>query len=199
MPLLLSRTRPQRPALTLLEMLAATVLTALLFAVLTSLLRSFSDQQRVFDRSSARQPPVQLLAEQLRRDLINAQYIQYGPAGLRIVGTIAQDWTTRLPTGRRAEVSYHVAKVGDENWLLRREVHLDDASTQRSREEPVWFGAASIDLIAFDSKIVDDSQGPPQAPIAGMQPVPNQIVVIVRRPDGGQLLNLRILHHWEDI
>ena len=192
------KTGEKRPALTLLEMLAATVIASMLFVALTSLLRTTANQERAVESKLERQPATQLLADLLRRDLTNAHYLQSSPSGVRLVGTIAQDWNTREPTGRLAEVSYRVAKIGAVPWLLRREVHLDVTSTQRAREELIWSGASAIEILADNQDFDDETLAPPPRYAVGMLPVPGLMAIVVRQTDGTPLLNMQVRHHWED-
>jgi hypothetical protein len=183
--------RWDRRAFTLLELTAASVLAALLLVALAGTLRCVARQKRLFDEVTARRPHTQLLADQLRRDVINARYVQYGPAGMRLVGPIAQDRTTRVPTGRLAEVTYRVS-AGDGTWLSRSESHLDQASGGTAREEPVWSGASRLEVVPLE-------QSATVGPVApGLAPVPPHLLVMVYGPLGQPIVRMFIRHHWEE-
>jgi len=184
--------------LTLLEMVAAMVLMTILFAALTSLLRGFADQERAIKRMSDAYPPTQQLEEMLRRDFTSARLIRSDRDGVVLVGTIGRDWVTRRATGRQAEVTYRIAMIDSEPWLLRREVHLDETSTQRQREEPVWKGAAAIEVATTRDTIVDDEDPPARSSVTGMQPMPLRLQLVVRRQDAHPLIDMSVVHHWED-
>lgn len=189
--------RLSRSAFTLLEMVAAMVLMTILFAALTSLLRSFADQGRSLDRFAENNPPTQQLADLLRRDLIHARLVRSDQRSLTLVGNLAQDWTTRLHTGQRAEITYRIDTIAGEPWLIRREVHLDAVSTQQSREEPLWRGANGIDLIAA-SEIGMGEGNETSANFPGMSAMPARLQLIMRRDNSKPLIQLNVVHHWED-
>lgn len=181
--------RRNRPAFTLLELTAASVLAALLLAGLLATLRCVARQKRMFDAAAARRPGTQLLAEQLRRDVIDARFMQSTAGGLRLVGLIAQDHTTRVPTGRLADVTYRVAPGGG---LVRRESHLDQASDNAAREEPVWSDVSRLEVVALESTPGLSRRS------GGLQPVPPHLLVAVYGPQGQPILRMPIRHHWED-
>lgn len=157
----------------------------ILFAALTSLLRCFADQKRALNRLAENNPPTQQLVDQLRRDLTNARSVRSEPRSLTLVGNLAQDWETRSPTGRRAEVTYLIKTIASESWLIRREVHLDGTSSQRRRDEPIWRGATRIELIA-NSEASSDST------------MPTRMRLVLHRENAKPLVELNVVHHWED-
>lgn len=198
-----NRQVPHSPrGFTLLEMVAAMVLAAILFAALVSLLRSFADQQRIMAGISDQRPPTQILSELIRRDLTGARYVRHDGNQLRLVGTIARDRNSKKPTGRQAEVVYRVAQVNGEAWLLRRETHLDEMASTRSHEEPLWQGVVGLDLNTINAGWVDNDQElPPRfaaAAALGLEPAPRQMQLVVRRDTGEQLLSVNVVNHWED-
>lgn len=181
-----------RRGFTLFEMVAAMVLMTILFAAMTSLLRSFAVQRKALERIAERNPPTQQLAELLRRDLTNARFARRETNGLTLVGNLSREWGSRTPTGRTAEVNYRTEVIAGEPWLIRREVHLDVPSTDRVREEPIWRGASGIELISLREISNNENGG------AGMLPMPARFKLVVARDDNSALIELNVLHHWED-
>lgn len=184
--------------LTLLEMVAAMVLMTMLFAAMTSLLRCFADQERAVHEMSDAYPATQQLEELLRRDLTNARFVRQDENGLVLMGTMGLDRVTRQATGRRAEVTYRIARIDNRPWLLRSEIQLDETSSRRKHQEPVWQGAAGIELIATRDTILDETEAPTPQSVPGMRPMPTRMQLIVRGPDGRPLVDMSVVHHWED-
>ena len=193
-----------RAGFTLLEVVAAIILMSMLFAALTSLLRCFGDQRRALDQIAANSPSTHTLADLIRRDLTNAHSFRQTPNGITLLGNLANDWKTHMQSGRRAEVTYEIETIASESWLVRRETHLDELSSDRSRETPVWRGATRIEFLSESSLVTDDSQlkvvfasidvG---AFVADATPLPAHIRVMVK--NGRQsLVDVAVLHHWED-
>lgn len=196
--------RPIRNGFTLLEMVAAMVLMTILFAAITSLLRSFAEQERTLDQLASASPPTQLLADLVRRDLTNARFVHNDSKSLKLVGNLGQDAATKMSTGRLAEVTYRIERIQNHPWLVRREVSLDVASGP-GRAEPIWRGATSIKFTATMEPEYEETsipainipRGLPSQP-TGMTPMPARVRFMVESEQEKPLVDLHVLHHWED-
>jgi len=188
--------RNRRPAFTLIEVVAATTLAAMLLGTLASVLVMGARQKRQAEARRQLHPAVTLLAEQIRRDVLNARFIQADRAALRLVGPLSHDLTTKAPTGRLAEVIYQVASLGAGPWLVRRQRPLDEIARGQVSQEALWAGATAIEVLVLEDSATTSSrvQGAPP----GMRPMPQRLAVVLRGPTGRAILETQIRHHWED-
>ena len=166
-----------RVGFTLLEMLAASVLTALLMAaVLLSLRGSLLTASEVARSRQTASP--ELLREQLRRDLGNALTGSLGTGRITLWGPIATDARTRQPTLRPALVFYAVAG----GRLVREE------QSPRSRQRDVaWDGVGRFTVLATREAV---EPGPPD--VRGLRPLPPAMAVQLLDPQGQIILTERL-------
>lgn len=191
---------------TLIELMAAAALAVVLITALSGILAHLARQHRSAERAAAAFPDTSLLADQLRRDFGHAVELEVGPSRWRLVGPLAEDRATRLPTLRRAEVTYAVANWGGEPWLVRRVVDLS-VPGQRPRFDPVWRGAAALAVVSQDALNTLPAAGPHAmaggAVVAGvlgprpLGPPPARFEVVVLDAAGRPLLREAILHRPE--
>ena len=180
------RTQPTpRRGFTLIELIAAATLTAILMvAVALTLRQSLADAAMADAVRAARSP--HLLESLLAQDIGNARGLASAAGEAVLTGYLASDPATGQPTLGRATVVYRI----DRGRLLRIE-----RSGGQIRTDLLWLGVAGL---AFDAAAEEDSGTQPQAasetgglpPIAG--PVSVRIVersgrAIVARsfPSGG--------------
>ena len=106
--------------MTLVELMAASALAAMLFVALSGVLRSLAIQRRTLFAGKTIEPWRVQLAQQLRWDLANARRMKSRFGELRLVGYGGCDFTTGEPTFQRSEIVYFVQNVGNGRWLLPR-------------------------------------------------------------------------------
>jgi len=182
---------------TLVELLAASTLAVLLMTAVVSVLSMARTQSRAVDAIRGARPSTNRLAEQLRRDFLNASHIRVTSSGVRLYGTMAQHWDGHLPTGRLAEVAYEIDGGGETSLLVRRETHLDDLGSHGTREEAIWQGAARLEVRLMQRAAGESGDGNLQA-VPGMSPMPPRLNVWLRDAEGRSLFRETIFHHWED-
>ena len=141
----------RRRAFTLIEMLVAAALTAVLLAGVLSVSAALARDAR---RTSARATDAagtDAAFELIRWDLLNAQTIASdGPLTLTGHGGLSRD--TMRPTGRLARVTYSIRRgVG----LVREQRYLDDQVRPEPWSELVIGGATEIETLPARS----DSHG----------------------------------------
>lgn len=195
----LQRSKPKkRSGFTLLEVVATMVLMTMLFAALTSLLRSFSEQRRVLEKIGQSHPSTGPLEALLRRDLTNARFIRATPKVLAMVGNLASNRTTGSPAGGRAEVTYRIETIANNSWIVRKETQLDVLSSDRVVEEPIWRGATGFQVTSLNTLFHDEFDEYTEPPPPGMTELPERIAVIVVGENNQPLVRLSVVHHWED-
>lgn len=114
-------------AFTLIELLAATVIAAVLMVgVLVVVAQLGTDQQRLANHPEPE--AANRIIELLQRDLAGATSIATGAPSDSIVmdGYGALSLETQLPTGRAAEISYRIIHIHDSSWLVRKQRPLDE-------------------------------------------------------------------------
>ena len=187
--------RSAKRAVTLIELLASSVLASLLMLALVGLLRTTAAQSRAARRMLAEHPATEILSDQIRRDFVNATHIEIRPNRVRLYGHMSQDWRTRRQTFRTAEVTYAVVSARRAQTLVRQETQFSEFAGQRSRLDVLWSGVAGLEVTRFDEAdeelaSEDSSLAPP-----GMTPLPARLLVSIHQLEGEPLLTQDIFHH----
>ena len=123
--------------MTLIELLAAMALAAVLMTAVAGVLRLLAAERRAVEDN--RVPPIwkERLVEQLRWDLINSRSMSVAPTRLLLSGYAGCDFASGAVTQCPAEVTYQLYRRNERNWLVRREFHQDSADRDRRRTELV--------------------------------------------------------------
>lgn len=133
---------------TLLEMVVAGVLLAVLMSATLSVLRVLLRESRS-SLNQTQTAPSEAVLRVLRRDVINARAFRLFPNGVELLGHVAQDefgqplWTTAL-------VQYVVRPTSLGGLLERRQL---SPATPANLTQPLWHGVRKIQLSA---NVVDD-------------------------------------------
>jgi prepilin-type N-terminal cleavage/methylation domain-containing protein len=138
----------RRRGFTLLEMLLATVLAALLMAAVLAMLVGVSrDRRRLTAATNTPRP--QALIEQFRRDLINARTITRSRDGRSIVlvGQGAIDRQSLSCNNRYVRVSYRQIQDNRTPCLIREQEYLDNPARSERWSELVAVGVTSFRII----------------------------------------------------
>jgi hypothetical protein len=141
-----------RNAMTAIEVLAATTLASLMLASVMGLLGALARQERSLRQSSTAPAWHRQLADQLQWDLRNARQVVAVPSGVRLVGYGGRDFSTDRPTGRPTEVDYYLMETAGSRWLVRREAHTDEQTTDSRRTEIVCRG---VDRFEWGTVVID--------------------------------------------
>ena len=149
---------------TLIEVLVATVIGAILVVAVLGVLRTLL-------RKEDMPPPAisSVLAEQLRRDFSNARYFRETVSGVEISGPASQSvagealWTQGTVAFEVRRVSASESQAG---VLTRRDSPLNE----RQAGELLWLGVGGIRV---DSFVLDESDLPisPEAKAQGWRPL----------------------------
>lgn len=138
--------------MTAIEVLAATVLAALMLAAVSGILGMLARQDRELRSDRSHQSWEGQILERMRSDFRGSRLYSVSRERLQLVGFAARDFVTGQPTGRRAIIEYYLVEAKGERWLLRRESHPDDRTNDSSRVELACRG---IDRVAFGDLFVD--------------------------------------------
>lgn len=153
----------RQKAMTLIELLAASALAALLMTAMFGVLGAMSVERRTLFENRAVEPWRDQLIEQLRWDFSNARRMSVTSEELHLIGYGGRDFTTEEATLRPTEVVYIIKNDGHCKWLLRKEIHLDSNSLHNSRIEIAGKGITAIAVQRIDDFQDDDLLENPQA------------------------------------
>ena len=187
--------RKARRAFTLIELLVSSILAAMLMLAIVGLLRVAAAQSKAAEHTLRQHPPTTLLVDQIRRDFANARHIDVQPQRVRLYGYTALDWRTRRQTFRPAEVVYAIAQHRLGSMLVRQEVQRSEFLGRRARTDPMWLGAAAIEVVQFGNSDEDaDTEGVANSP-PGMRPMPARLFIAIYKSDGEPLCSEEVFHH----
>lgn len=191
----------KRRGFTLVEVLLATVIAAMLAAVALSLTGSLIRTQRAWSAATAEDlgerpianssakgqglaraegPSESAMLSILRRDLMHAQDVRSAPNRFEITGYSAFSPNTLDATHQPARVVYRIAQADTRYWLVREQRLIQrDGTLSEPWVEPLVRGVASFEVaIPVNKRTVATGSGNPRPqdePLAGA--VPEQVVV----------------------
>lgn len=149
----MNRERSCPRAFTLLELLAATALAAVLMVVLLQVVAAMARGKVVLERdAAAHTAPWQAdLVENLRWDLTNTVEGTAEPGRLRLSGHGSLDRATLDSGHRPVNVSYAIEQLGGRPWLVRRQSPRGGLTNERGWSELVCPDVASFVVEPVDA------------------------------------------------
>lgn len=151
----------RRHAMTAIEVLVATMLASLMLASVVGVLGSLARQERSLRGSNCDPYWRRMLSDQFLWDFRNSRQIAVNQRGMTLSGFAGRSFSNGLPTGRPTQLDYYLLEVAGDRWLVRRERHLDEHSTNSSRTEYVCRGVGSL---RCGSVLIDQPQSGSIAP-----------------------------------
>jgi len=148
-------------AFSLIELLVATALSAVLMAAVLAILTGVSrDRHRLTATESL--PLPQAMIDRFQWDLTNAQTLSPSPDGrsLELIGHGGIDSKTLAPNGRLVSVSYLVYQDGNVSCLVREQKYLDDPVAPNPWRELISVGVTNLHIIArsTDEVVADPTE-----------------------------------------
>jgi prepilin-type N-terminal cleavage/methylation domain-containing protein len=119
---------------TIVELLAATALSTLLFLAALSVIRTLGKTE-LTGAASRRYGWELSLRQQLRWDFANAVVLRHDEHGLILGGYGSLDPQTFAPTHRPVRVIYSLRDIGTGRWLVREQTSLDPLATDLDSSE----------------------------------------------------------------
>jgi len=111
----------RRRGFTLVEVLVATTLGALLMVAMFMVLAGLGRERKALAQRAAGTVPLQLM-ELLRWDLVNARTVRSQGKGVLLSGFGCLDETTMSPRSLQpVDVLYEIQRLGGRSWLTRRQ------------------------------------------------------------------------------
>lgn len=133
-------THSDRYGLTVVELLAATVLSVLLMTAVLGVLQTITIGQKSLVRGRTQDAWHGRFTEQLAWDLTNSRTIRPLETGFQLDGFAGRDFGSGLPIHCRTIVQYSLQSAGDRACLLRTEIHPQSLALDNH----------STDMVAFD-------------------------------------------------
>jgi hypothetical protein len=171
--------------MTIIELLAATVLAVSLMGAVLGILKSVTRAQKVvLDRAPSEDWQCRIV-EQLEWDLTNSRSVVTTAAGFELYGFAGRDFISGIPLHGPTVIAYENADRGTSHGLLRTETHLDSTELHNQKTELV---CQTINRIAMASPEADGpgagDQGLPKSLADG--PIPNRLAVCLYRAGESQ-------------
>jgi len=154
------RLRSSRAAgFSLIELLVATTLSAVLMGAVLIVLAGLSRDRRRID-NAVTQPHTQSMMDRIQWDLANARTMNQSPNGqaLVLVGNGGIDPQSFAPTGRLTRVIYGIVQSGKTSILVREQEYLDDPIRPEHWRDIMSIGVKSMLVIPVgnDAPTSDD-------------------------------------------
>lgn len=149
----------KRSAFTLLELLLANMLIAILLGALLLVISSLGRAQKRM--SAARDhDPAALIMNLLRRDLANSENVRLLPnqRGFVLTGHAALDQKSLAPIDRRTRVVYEIRRRASNFCLTREQILLDDPIKPQRFEELVATNVVSLSLSAAGATVINEDE-----------------------------------------
>jgi hypothetical protein len=169
-----------RKAFTILELLAATALTALLMVAVLHVVGTIGASRAALARQADAGAWRADLLDQLRRDLTNASKVSFGQNSMTLAGHGALDARTLELRHEPVTVVYGLSVIDGRSWLVRRQAPRDGLSNA-----PAWGELICPDITGLAIVRVNGPAGAiVAAPSAMPEDVPAAVTVLLNGPDG---------------
>jgi prepilin-type N-terminal cleavage/methylation domain-containing protein len=163
---------------TLVELLAATVLAALLMAALLGVLKAVTRSEKSVLQPALPEAWQSRLAGQLQWDLTNSRTFVTTPNGFELRGFAGRDFESGAALHCPSSIQYVVRTIGSKPSLVRLEAHLDSQSLDNQSMNLVCNRIERITLGALDGTATPSNPSGAAAPEAGDgSPIPDRLLV----------------------
>jgi hypothetical protein len=163
----------------MVEVLAATLLAALLMSAVLGVLKAVTGHQKTF-RRGLQEPWHSQLCALLEWDLNNSKTVLPNADGFELRGFAGRDLVSGMALHCRTSIEYAVKKVRDESCLIRTETHLDAPNLDSVRSELVLSRVEQIVLGDSASRTPKDTKAADHEDGA---PLPEQVTIVVTGSD----------------
>jgi prepilin-type N-terminal cleavage/methylation domain-containing protein len=179
-----------RSGFTLVEMLAATIVISMLLTALVSISRASARQAKQANDLRLKFPSTAIVADQITRDVRNADGYAAVDGGVILFGAISSDPATGNGTHQIARVTYAVRDVQGQQVLVRTEEQPRRPGHQRI----VWIGTSGLSISPVGS--VDNEEVDLNL-TGGLSPMSMAFRVELSGSDGNAIWSQRVRHHME--
>lgn len=196
-----------RTALTLIELIVAMALSAMLLTVLLGVTRRTLAVRDATMRRAGQIGDADRVRQQLQRDLQHADSMVVLDDGFSVIGNVFRDPASTTATHQPGMVRYRVGRsfAGDDSgWLFRDQyvTGLGGNGWQLAESQPVWRGIATIAISSdfimdLSALTIDEPQFFGGQVDSSTRTMPPTIRVVVIRTDGAVLIDHNVFHHRE--
>jgi hypothetical protein len=168
----------QRSALTLVELLAATILAALLMAAVLGVLKAVTREQRALKIHPSAEAWQAQFIRQLEWDLANSRTVTTTTTGFQLVGFAGRDFVSGAGLHCRTSIEYAVQNVRGRPFLVRIEARVDTPNLDNQCLDLVCYPIERIVLSSNGESAANPASGKkatPQTPEES--PIPDQPLV----------------------
>lgn len=180
-----------RPAITLVEILAATVLSVLLMSAIVGVLQGLH-RQRVATLPQETSPAwMARLEKRLEWDFLNARQMHVRPGRLTLVGYGSRNFSSGIVVHLPCEVVYRIDHSDGQYWLIREERQFDLATNRNLRSEVLCSGIGGI----YAGRMEESSADLLRKRIAfdNLYSVPGKLRFVLTAEDGAILLESTVM------
>jgi hypothetical protein len=142
-----------RSAMTLVELLAATILAALLMAAVLGVLKAITREEKALKGNTTGENWEAQFVRQLEWDLANSRTVTVTPTGFQLVGFAGRDFASGAPLHCRTSIEYAVHNLRGGSVLVRNEAHLDSPDLDNQSLELVCNRIERIVLAAAEAGV----------------------------------------------
>ncbi len=178
-----------RRGFTIIELLAASALAALLTLAGFRVIASINRSNAAMAKQESIAPDTAVIIELLRRDLVHARYIKAARNTLSLAGhggvSPADYSATHLP----ALIVYRVQRVGSRPWLVREQGSLVPGRPRAPWMELVWPGVATLEFQSLAPAETSAVAGIGIDRPPGFAAAPSRVRLVIRQPSGEPLLD----------
>jgi len=148
-----------RKAFTLLELLLANVLIAILLGALLLVISSVAREQKKAT-TAQNDDPTNFILTLLHRDLSNSESARplRNERGFILTGHAGLDSKTLTPTDRRTRVIYEIRRRANTLCLIREQTYLDDPIKPQHFEELIATDITSLSLTGAGAISTDEEE-----------------------------------------
>jgi type II secretory pathway component PulJ len=149
-------TAHRRSAFTLVELLAALSLTALLTAGLAGSLRGLNAQRKITADKLADRPARRRFLAQLEREIAQANHLRAAPNRLVIVGFGSLDPSDSSNSHQPIEIEYAIETISNRSELVRRQRAVPQLNNQRRPAESILADVTTFQVSALEENGAKD-------------------------------------------
>jgi len=178
-----------RSGLTLLELVAASLLAAMLCVAVLGMMASSARRHRIIINQTPARPWISPLAEQVRWDVLQSRSFRIRPNALELHGFASRDFGTGVAYHGPTVITYQIVKDGEVSWLLRKELHVDDLSSKYFRIEFVCADVGGLRLSVLSGQDAsrqkaasfdDWRESAEEQELKADGPLPERVVITIR-------------------
>ncbi len=192
-----------RPAMTLIELVVALALGALMMVVLLDVMRRAFAEINFDERSMPLAQSLTPVVEQLRRDCLESRQMRLLPTGVEFSGFCERDPVTMIATHRTARVVYEIRPTATHDVLVRIQSSGQPVANLESSlyTEPVIVGVSRLLVSSnqvgalFEAESLGGRSG---SPAANEDQMPSNLRIVMLDRLGRVVIDQTILRPGSD-